>query len=301
MTHRFVAIVSAFASFAFASSAHAYCRTTTTTGVPAGSCQTSGNPLYIPSACVGYHIQNKNSPNVPNTVLSDALANAFAAWVAPNEVCRPGISVLELAPTDEAPNAPFTVNGPHANVVGVVDANWPHADSASENLALVTVTFDKTTGEMLDIDMEINAAEHKFYWQGSPNSGNPEAYDLQTMIDHEAGHFLGIAHSEDMNAIMYSFLPPATSKSLDADDHMAICAAYPNRQTRITASGPLAATACDLGGNGTGSACTPLIGHGCAAIAPPPKNDGSTAAGMGALALVAGAVLRGRSRRARRR
>src|SRR6185436_102927 len=80
--------------------ARAFCRTTTVpvppTFQPSGDgCFTQGNELYYASQCVPYHVQNRDGA-IPRAVLSDTLAQAFAAWTAPRAPCSPGIRVLEL-------------------------------------------------------------------------------------------------------------------------------------------------------------------------------------------------------------
>jgi MYXO-CTERM domain-containing protein len=60
-----------------------------------------------------------------------------------------------------------------------------------------------------------------------PPSGYPyNTYDLQAILTHEAGHFLGLAHSVDTSAIMYAFYSPG-SIHLTPDDVAGICTIYP--------------------------------------------------------------------------
>jgi hypothetical protein len=55
-----------------------------------------------------------------------------------------------------------------------------------------------------------------------------DAYDLQSMMTHESGHFLGLAHTPDMDASMWAYQQDgSTSKRILAVDDMAgICAIY---------------------------------------------------------------------------
>src|SRR5262249_39732614 len=59
----------------------------------------------------------------------------------------------------------------------------------------------------------------------------PTGYDLRSIFTHEAGHFLGLAHTqpEHPDATMFAtYLPGETTKrTLSTDDVCGICAAYP--------------------------------------------------------------------------
>nr|XP_043637652.1 metalloendoproteinase 3-MMP-like [Erigeron canadensis] len=54
----------------------------------------------------------------------------------------------------------------------------------------------------------------------------PNVNDLETVALHEIGHLLGLHHSEDENAVMWSIIPTGTVKSLNADDIQGIRVLY---------------------------------------------------------------------------
>jgi hypothetical protein len=57
----------------------------------------------------------------------------------------------------------------------------------------------------------------------------PNGYDLQSIITHEAGHFMGLAHSFDPNATMWAHYSAGTEsfRDLSDDDIDGICTVYP--------------------------------------------------------------------------
>ncbi|PWA57340.1 Metallopeptidase, catalytic domain-containing protein [Artemisia annua] len=52
------------------------------------------------------------------------------------------------------------------------------------------------------------------------------AIDLQSVSLHEIGHLLGLDHSEDENAIMWSSIPSGSLKGLNSDDILGVKALY---------------------------------------------------------------------------
>ena len=104
----------------------------------------------------------------------------------------------------------------------------------------------------------------------------PDGYDFQSIVTHETGHFLGMAHSQDDHATMFAeYTRGATSmRNLSADDVAGICAIYPANDTRsvptsVAASGSVAADACD-----------PTPRHGFSTTCAPTPNQCAVSPGM---------------------
>jgi hypothetical protein len=155
---------------------------------------------------------------------------AFDAWN--NAKCpggTPNIQTYDNGPADAAVVtndcglnvcAPTVHDGNHLIVFR--DSNWPHNDSVN-TLALTTVTYGVNSGTIYDADVEINSNQHVISALEPPPPG---AYDLQAILTHEAGHFIGFAHATDTSAIMYAFYHTA-SIDLQPDDLNAVCTVYP--------------------------------------------------------------------------
>ncbi len=107
------------------------------------------------------------------------------------------------------------------------------------------------TGGFFEAYTEVNSAEHTL---STASPAAPGAYDLQTILTHEAGHFFGLAHSTDPGALMYAFYQPGAIR-LGPDDVDAICTVYPAPQ----ASG---GCSCAMPGHRSGTAAG-LAGASC--------------------------------------
>ena len=224
-----LALSAALSVIAVAPAAHAYCRTsycpdvgTAQVCTPAapGDC---GKVLYWPTQCVSWSLQKDASAEVTFAQAEQAVKAAFQTWMnAPCNGGGPGISVVEAEPV-ECTVHEYNQEAGNANAIMFRDDSWPYAGSGS-TLALTTVTYDLEKGEIYDADMELNSATVAF-----SVSDVEVDFDLLSILTHEAGHFLGLAHTPDPSATMF---PDYHQKSLDqrdlaADDVAGICAIYP--------------------------------------------------------------------------
>lgn len=306
-TDRLLAALASLAIVLAPAAADAFCRTRSVPAPPNFSpppggpdCFEQGVPLYHLSQCVPYHLLAAESPEIPRAVLSNSLARAFDAWTSPNASCSPGVSAIELGPVTDAIVVDYKIGEHGHNVIGVVEGKWPHADD-SETLALATLTFNADTGEVYDADLEIRSDVAWSFSETPPSTG----YDLDSVLTHETGHFLGLSHSSVAGSVMAPTYAPGTttSRKLGADDALGICAIYPNRQTRSTGTGLLASTSCDLspGTPGTPSTCgDPVITHGCTVGAAPGHSATELARAGSCLALIGLVLTSARALRRRR-
>lgn len=214
--------------------AMAFCRTTT---VPVRAdfqpsptkCWDQGVPLFWRNSCVGYNIQQNASRQVSYDDAANAISRAFTKWTG--SACptngtgrsRVSIDVRDLGPA-ECGDVKYTSGGPNQNVIVFRDDRWPHGDTTN-TLALTTVTYSPETGEIYGADLEVNTFDQRVTLT---DPVPPDGYDFQSIATHEAGHFLGLAHSGDSRATMYaSYTPGATAmRNLTADDVDGICTIY---------------------------------------------------------------------------
>jgi hypothetical protein len=222
---------------ATSSRASAFCRTVTSP-IPADFDQTAGCyspvgaiPLWWSNACVGFSVQQNASKQIS---LSDAESHsltAFQRWMnasCPSMGGNPSITVSDegAVACDEVG---YSEVGPNQHVIIFRDTSWPYTD-VYNTLALTTVTFDTDTGEIYDADVEVNTFETQITVSSTPG---PNQYDYDSIITHEAGHFLGLAHTPTETAVMYAHYKPG-SYALTTDDIEGICSIYAPSGARST-------------------------------------------------------------------
>jgi hypothetical protein len=198
--------------------------------VDAKGCVTTGARLSWPSRCVSFGVQQDGSAKrrISYEDFDAIVRKSFQQWLAVD--CggsrHPSISLWDMGDTDGTTvcdKPEFNQTAPNANVWILRDGDWPYLDPGSA-FAHTTMTYEASTGHILDADVEINAA-------GVSLTTDDDAIvaDLQSIATHEAGHFLGLANSSDPEATMSAAYSPASraARSLSADDKAAICALYP--------------------------------------------------------------------------
>ena len=265
-------------------------------------------PIWWRNACVSYDIQQDASAQVPYDVAVQSFATAFAKWTA--AACpgggHPSVAVDNLGQVacDDVHYNDNTTGQGNQHVIIFRDKTWPHAGDMNNTLGLTTVTYDPDTGEVYDADMEINSTVALTVAGPVPSNGT----DFLSIITHEAGHFLGMAHSNDDLATMYAHYQPGTTsmRNLTADDTMGICTIYPpggerTVDPRVADGGVVAEDSCDpTPRHGFQSACVDPSkgGGGCAVDSPPGASTSLPYAALLAWAAAGAAFVR-RARRAR--
>jgi MYXO-CTERM domain-containing protein len=232
--------------------------------------------------------------------IAKSIAAAAHAW-SPEEVTCPDSAAVDGGAghpsfeiiTQLASGGPPPSVGPDGkNVLIFQTESWDHLGEA---IALTSRNTDPS-GRIFDADIEVNATGTYEWANLDPNSSGHVgyAYDLQTALTHEFGHFLGLAHtcnspydpapnpvddqgqrtpncdelvSEQVSgAVMwYEVLANSTAKRvLTEDDARGVCAIYPpNAPARSCAANlPDDGCGCRTGGRGApaGSALLALAG-----------------------------------------
>jgi hypothetical protein len=263
------------------------------------NCVTSGHLLEWHTSCLSFDAQLDGSPRrgIDAETVADVVARAFAPWLHAN--CGNGQPPLEVGtfgpvlcdevenPDPKQPDEYNRSTEKGANVVMFRDEAWPYV-GAQDAFGLTTVTYDVDTGEIIDADIELNSHDFNISVDGSGT-------DLQSILTHEVGHFLGMAHaaSADMTATMRANWDGNGTdlRTLTSDDEAGICDAYPPNQKAPSVCAPLngLASECHVPADKPDGGCALAAGRPAAARAKGPL--------FAALDLLALCVLRRRRSR----
>jgi hypothetical protein len=269
--------------------ARAFCRTTTCTEScekDANGCVTSGTPLAWSTACPGYSLSVEGTAGLTEDQWTTAIVAAFDTWSSVD--CGgghpPSIDLVQLRDVS-CNQSGYSSSGPNVNVVYFDDDGWT-GSGIDGTLATTSVQFSPS-GEILGADIALNSALHDF------SAGDASIQtDLISIVTHEVGHFLGLAHTLDTNAVMYPYYQEGTvRRALAPDDVSAICSVYP--------PAPETGTCDPTPPGGLETNCN--VASGCAEVAT--RGDDATRAAdlpwglFGTAAFFGGASLRRRWRR----
>jgi hypothetical protein len=241
--------------------ANAWCRTDTCEADPkkegcamVNGCLAGGTPLSWPKPCVGVSVSVAGSPlrGIGYEQAARIVSEAMNRWTSATCGTAPvGVSV-RLMPAVTCDVVGFNSEGPNANVWMFRDDGWPYEAQGPETLALTTVTFHPKTGIIYDADVELNSA------QNALNAA--DGSDLAAVVTHEAGHVLGLAHSNSELATMYAYYSAreATDPALSSDDIEALCNAYPPAAAAVSCSPEPHGGFTPLCGSAPGCSAVPL-------------------------------------------
>lgn len=235
--------------------AAAFCRSTACKGsacdLDDDGCPATGAKLFWNRPCIGYSLQKNGTQLLPMEDVRKAVRKAFFNWSALN--CGGGetasLTFGELADTP-CNTTLFDPAGANVNVVIFKDDEWIYKGE-DNTLAKAVLHYDAKTGQVLDADIEVNTASN-FFTAG----GGAVKFDLETVLTHEVGHFLGLSHSPDPESIMFASYEKGTKRKLSVDDIAAICAVYP----------PGSKQTCDLTPAGGFDTCTAPPDTTCSAM-----------------------------------
>jgi hypothetical protein len=165
------------------------------------------------------------------TFVRSAFATSFQTWADVSCFSTPHTPFLvaQNKSTTNTTAAEFLYDQPNESIVVVRSGSeWSSlADHDSLALALTLIWHDKKTGEILDVDMELNGGAGTFTDCSSGCRTLSTNIDLQNTITHEAGHLLGLGHTDVRGATMQPSTtksPETEKRSLEADDTKGYCA-----------------------------------------------------------------------------
>jgi hypothetical protein len=141
----------------------------------------------------------------------EALVGAVSVW----QESAIGLPTL-VAQRGQSKTIGYSVDGGNSNTVYFEPVK---ADMANGALAITVLTFDREAGEILDADIVVNG-EHRFGVVDTMDGVSArKSYDIQNVLTHELGHFLGLGEDyDDHSATMYAYSLPGETNKRDLND-----------------------------------------------------------------------------------
>ena len=167
-------------------------------------------PTHWQQQCIPWKMNELGSDDITFEEAHEVVAAAFTTWADVQESFirfeDQGTTELDIV----SPN-----QGAGENIIMWHEEDeWPYALHV---IGLTSLTYDTTTGQIVDADIEMNGDDYRFAIDGSLH-----AYDSQQALTHEVGHLLGLDHSLDEDATMFAQSQPGEShKRLLAPDDVA--------------------------------------------------------------------------------
>jgi hypothetical protein len=219
--------------------ADAFCRKTTCDekksdcAIDEKRCSTVGEPLRWKQMPLVYRFSARGSGLLVREEARAAIREAFHRWS--DTVCSDGrrTSLRFVEGEDLAEDKPLVAKSRGSEPFGIYfrDLGWPY-DGVDETLAQTNQSFGSKSGFIEYADIEVNTGARRF-------SANDAAtgVDLQAVVTHEVGHYIGLAHSVEPDSIMASGYCELDSERCDkgkvaarrlaADDISAVCTLFP--------------------------------------------------------------------------
>jgi MYXO-CTERM domain-containing protein len=200
-------------------------------------------PIYWPTCFVGYHVNDQGYSGIESfDTVFGAIETAFDEWnrveTAGFAVTAQGISDRQVPVINDQNLVTFVESDTCLqNFEGDTLCGWnDRAGYAPGALALASVSFDPANGEIVDVDLEVNAANWEFRILDDGPDGT--MHDLQNTLTHEIGHFLGLDHChgdaltgeascETVTMRAQAELGDTSMRSLSADDTAGVTEIYP--------------------------------------------------------------------------
>ena len=167
----------------------------------------NGAKLHWGSYPVAWKLQSAGSKDITDNSHVPAIEHAFQSW---EDVTGSRVRFQYQGKTGSK-----NPSGPDHLVMFDENNGTGYFPAGSGVVALTPLSYDTGTGQILDADILFNGRA----WQFSTDR-TPGTFDVQDVLTHEIGHFIGLDHSPLLTASMWPYVSPNEwlHRSLSGDD-----------------------------------------------------------------------------------
>lgn len=190
--------------------------------------QTGSNGLFWPNVStspISFVINSQTVNGIEQADYQAAVKRSFQSW---QEVGDSNIQFAENTDPGQQARTDFQADDIHTVMF---DSNNSSGFFGNAGLVAVTPIEFTNGGQITDADILINARDHNFSCDNTPDS-----FDVQSVVTHEVGHFIGLDHTAVLAATMGPFALKNTTyqRSLGNDDKSATSSVYPAPGNSLT-------------------------------------------------------------------
>ena len=168
----------------------------------------NGKNLAWSNPNISWHLNTAGSDNISDDSHIAAIEHGFQVW---EDVTGSTYNFTRGADTESIDPSP---TGTH--IVGFDETNSSgFFPPGSGIVAITAISFNTSNGNILDADILFNGSQFVFSTDGSPGT-----FDVQDVLTHEIGHFIGLDHSPQVTGTMWPFVSTGQwlHRSLTADE-----------------------------------------------------------------------------------
>jgi len=184
----------------------------------------NGVSLKWSNPTINWQLNSAGSDDIPDGSHEAAIEHAFEEWQQVN-----GSKLVFNRGADTT----STNTGASSHIVMFDENNTSgYFPGGSGIVAITPISFDVATGNILDADILFNGKDYTFSTDGTPTT-----FDVQDVLTHEIGHFVGLDHAPNSSATMWPYV--ATNqwlhRSLTQDDEAgAVAVAQQGNQSTLS-------------------------------------------------------------------
>ncbi|MDP6963335.1 MAG: matrixin family metalloprotease, partial [Planctomycetota bacterium] len=183
-----------------------------------------GKTLHWGSNTISYNIHTAGSDDISDNSHIPAIEHAFQSW---SDVAGSNVNLVRGADTTSG-----SIGGSGHTITFDENNSSGYFPGGSGIVAITPISYLLADGRIIDADILFNGSQFSFSTDQSTGT-----FDVQDVLTHEVGHFIGLDHSPVVSGTMWPYVSTSQwlHRSLAQDDEAgAVAVATGSGQTKVT-------------------------------------------------------------------